>query len=174
MKEGKNSQKGFTLIELLVVIAIISLLASVVYGAIQQAQIKAQNASYLEKKNAVIQAMNLYYNDHGSYPQWPAGWVCIGPSSVTCWGSGFSGNDAFWAMLQPYFSGIPTTGAVPGTFAYNFFKYNNAGTFAPQGVTGAFFVWVKSTTITAGECPWPGDVVHSAPPYDYCYYYLGQ
>lgn len=63
---------GFTLIELLVVIAIIGVLSSVVLASLNTARGKANDARRLSDIHSVVQAMELYANDHqGSYPATP-------------------------------------------------------------------------------------------------------
>lgn len=63
-----SRQQGFTLIELLVVIAIIGVLASVVLASVTQAKIRAENTATLEQVRQVQLALELYYQDHGNYP----------------------------------------------------------------------------------------------------------
>ena len=61
-------KQGFTLIELLVVVAIISLISSVVVAGLNQARSKARDAKRVADIKALEQALELYRNDHGSYP----------------------------------------------------------------------------------------------------------
>ena len=63
----KQPQRAFTLIELLVVIAIIGLLASVVMVALSNARGKARDAKRKADLEQVSKALELYYNDHGTY-----------------------------------------------------------------------------------------------------------
>lgn len=60
--------KGFTLIELLVVIAIIGLLASIVMAGLSKAKSKARYARTVTELQQISTAMELYYEDNGSYP----------------------------------------------------------------------------------------------------------
>ncbi len=63
-----KNQRGFTLIELLVVIAIIGLLASVVLLALNSARSKSRDAKRAGDVRQVMTALELYFNDCGSYP----------------------------------------------------------------------------------------------------------
>ncbi len=66
-KAGIN-QKGFTLIELLVVIAIIGVLAAIVLTSLNEARQKAYISKLIQDINAVQNALELYYQYHGDYP----------------------------------------------------------------------------------------------------------
>ncbi len=67
-KAHKN--RGFTLIELLVVIAIIGILASVVLASLNSARGKARDAARKAEIKQLKTAMEMYYTDNGSYPQY--------------------------------------------------------------------------------------------------------
>src|SRR3989344_5188550 len=59
---------GFTLIELLVVIAIIGILASIVLAALNSARQRSRDVRRLADINQLQKAIELYYDDAGSYP----------------------------------------------------------------------------------------------------------
>lgn len=65
----KNKTKGFTLIELLVVVAIISLLSSIVLSSLNSARAKARDARRLSDLHQIRNALELYFDDKGSYPE---------------------------------------------------------------------------------------------------------
>jgi type II secretion system protein G len=67
-------KKGFTLIELLVVVSIIGLLASVVLASLDVARTSARDTRRLADIKALQTALELYYNDFGSYPT-TASWI---------------------------------------------------------------------------------------------------
>lgn len=60
--------RGFTLVELLVVITIIGILAGLALVGIQGAVRAAQNAAMKVEVAQIAQALDLYKQDHGSYP----------------------------------------------------------------------------------------------------------
>lgn len=89
--EFKNSyqrQEGFTLIELLVVIGVIGLLASVLVIVINPlTQIQKSRDSQRKSDLAQIQrALEIYYNDNGSYPPSTSNEV-----NGIAWGSNWTG-----------------------------------------------------------------------------------
>lgn len=65
----KSIQKGFTLIELLVVVAVIGVLATVVIGQLGKARTKAQIAKIDIEMQSIKKNLELYYIDHGNYPE---------------------------------------------------------------------------------------------------------
>jgi len=66
-KKNKNSA-GFTLIELLVVIAIIGLLSTLSLVALSNARQKARDTLRTADVKQIMTALELYYNDLGTYP----------------------------------------------------------------------------------------------------------
>ncbi len=67
MKKKKNS--GFTLMELLIVIAILGLLATIGLGSFRSSQIKGRDAQRKSDLAQIQKALEMYYNDYGSYPE---------------------------------------------------------------------------------------------------------
>jgi prepilin-type N-terminal cleavage/methylation domain-containing protein len=63
-----NRKKGFTLIELLVVISIIALLSSIVLASLNSARTKAREAAQQVAIDQTKKALQLYWTDHGSFP----------------------------------------------------------------------------------------------------------
>ncbi len=60
-------KKGFTLIELLIVIAIIGLLATLGIISMTSARAKARDSKRISDLTQIRSAMELYYNDKGTY-----------------------------------------------------------------------------------------------------------
>ena len=97
----KNNSRGFTLIELLVVIAIIGILSSVVLASLNGARLKARTTRSIADLNQLRTALEMYYNENGSYPPSSGGWGGL----YTCWGT----PSANWIVgLTPtYISSLP-------------------------------------------------------------------
>ncbi len=64
----KKQHQGFTLIEILIVVAIIAILASVVLVGLGPTQQQGRDARRLSDLREVQTALELYYNQNGSYP----------------------------------------------------------------------------------------------------------
>ncbi len=124
----RAKQSGFTLIELLVVIAIIGLLASIVMVALSNARSKGRDVQRKANLKQIQIALELYYNDNGSYPS-TAG-VFWGQTSA--YGShGNSGATGYIPNLAPtYISSLPTD-PFTGT-AHNIAIYGGANCGATE------------------------------------------
>jgi uncharacterized protein (TIGR02145 family)/prepilin-type N-terminal cleavage/methylation domain-containing protein len=64
----KKKNKAFTLIELLVVIAIIGILSTITVVVLQNARAKSRDAKRIADIKQMQTALELYFNDNGSYP----------------------------------------------------------------------------------------------------------
>jgi type II secretion system protein G len=64
----KRTSKGFTLIELLVAISIIGILASLLTANLSRVQSRGRDAQRIEHLNTIATALELYYNEVGTYP----------------------------------------------------------------------------------------------------------
>jgi type II secretion system protein G len=94
--------RGFTLIELLVVVAIISILTSIIVASISNARMKARDAKRISDLAQISQALELYYEEKGYYPQSGCGWDCNGYLlSYT------NGWNLLATELSPYLSPLP-------------------------------------------------------------------
>ena len=103
----KNKPAGFTLIELLVVIAIIGLLASFSIIAFNSARVKARDAKRKADISQIQKALEMYYNDYGTYPS--CGGATNGPNNA--WSNS---SDESWhnpaslpVSLMPYMRTLP-------------------------------------------------------------------
>jgi general secretion pathway protein G len=89
MRKKTLQVRGFTMIELLVVIGLLAILAGAIlaiFNPIGQIQ-KSQDA---KRKNDLAQlqrALELYYQDNGSYPIQTAGFAIPGGAWGTAWGN---------------------------------------------------------------------------------------
>ncbi len=69
-----KTQRGFTLIELLVVIAIIGILASVILASLDSARAKAQDVKMKSELVSIQTALEMYYDQYGTFQVANAGW----------------------------------------------------------------------------------------------------
>lgn len=127
-RREKTRSSGFTLIELLVVIAIIGTLSSVVLASLNTARMKARDTARIADLVQIRTALEMYYNDHGYYPQSDCGWDCNGYR--------YSYNSASWnafaADLRPYIATLPqdplnTGNCPPWTTGCYTYAYGNVG-----------------------------------------------
>ncbi len=77
-KRHGGNKAGFTLIELLVVIAIIGILSGIVIGSLSTSRAKARDAFRKTSLSQVRTALELYYNEHGTYQVAGSGWTGCG------------------------------------------------------------------------------------------------
>lgn len=113
--------KGFTLIELLVVIAILGIVAAVLLTDINPvAQLqKSSDAHRKTDLESLQRALELYYQDNGSYPVSTNNLITINGTQLN-WGSAW--NSA--AAGQPYMNSLPKD---PSSPTYKYVYYSPAG-----------------------------------------------
>lgn len=108
MKRHLFKKQGFTLIELLVVISVISFLATTIVISIDNARKKSRDSRRAADIKQLQTALDLYYHDHGYYPQTagyevdPAGFVHDCANKV---GQGW--EPLFKTELASYLSSVP-------------------------------------------------------------------
>lgn len=105
MQRKKARKTGFTLIELLIAITIIGILVAVGLGSFGSAQKKARDAKRKTDLESIARALELYYNDFGSYPVVDSGTGRIlgcgttaAPTSCS-WGGSFT-KDGIQYMVE--------------------------------------------------------------------------
>lgn len=138
-----NSKKGFTLIELLVVISIITLLSSVVLVSLNSARIKGREAKRQLDLKQLQTALELYYQDNGSYPN-------------VCWGSNYEAVGANYipGLAPTYISKLPLDPlqgqSCPGGIGDN----SNKRTYYYCSNTQAYKIDVCSETTIPNSSVW--------------------
>lgn len=69
LKKGAILKRlGFTLVELLVVISIMGVLTVIVSASFRTIQMKSRDARRKSDINSIYKALNMYYNDIGTFP----------------------------------------------------------------------------------------------------------
>lgn len=130
-----SSDRGFTLIELLVVIAIIGILASVVLASLSSSRERARNMSYVAQIKEYQKALELAFNDHGSYPGNNSVWGCIGTgyTSGRCYTGSASYSETsatsidFQTKLAPYIDVTIKPGALDTTYKGAIYRPSSTG-----------------------------------------------
>lgn len=112
MKNNENSwkQNGFTLVEMLVVIALVGVIAAAaIMGINPLAQIQKSNDAHRKSDLASLQrALELYYQDNGSYPASSADFKLFINATTINWGGAWS----------PYMSILPRDPLPSDTYVY--------------------------------------------------------
>lgn len=110
MKSRAVHKQGFTLIELLVVIAVIGILSSVIMASLNSARVKARDVKRLADVRQIQTAVQLYYDDYGTFPTdngscntGQGSWCCLGHGDAgTCWyGGSYHGSTVLDNSLAP-------------------------------------------------------------------------
>ena len=99
----KNKKTGFTLVELLVVISIISILTIVGVSSFRTVQMKSRDTKRKNDLNSISKALNMYYNDIGSFPYGSSLNINY---MITTAGVGFSANVD--GKITTYMAEMPT------------------------------------------------------------------
>lgn len=128
-------QKGFTLIELLVVIAIISLLSSVILGALNDARAKARDRAMIQTVRQIQTALELYRQKYGKYPDGSSPgveakasyWSRVRSDGTTS--SSGTGAISLESKLKDFIPEIKfTTSYSPTDFIFHYYAYYNGET----------------------------------------------
>lgn len=132
---NKNTkQAGFTLIELLVVVAIVSLLSSIIFANLRHARMRAEDIKKIVELRQVSNALQLYYNEYGAYPN-------QGTNVLTNqWSDNFN-SMASQLVTAGFLSAIPVSPNSTNPELYNGFNYYNYG---PGTAGGALMVTILS------------------------------
>jgi prepilin-type N-terminal cleavage/methylation domain-containing protein len=111
--------RGFTIMELLVVIAIIGILASVIFVAVGNARLKGRDSARLAAMKQIQSALNVYFNERGSYPVCSERW------------DGQSGC-LYTALVPTYIKSLPVDPQYGGsgiTTDYDYEYYSSGATY---------------------------------------------
>ena len=143
-----KNKKGFTLIELLVVIAIIGLLSTLSILSLNTARARARDAKRIADVKQIQTALEMYYNDVGSYPL---------TASITA-GSPISSSNGVYMMAVPTApTPIDGTACVTAstTAIYNYNSTTTTGVSSTYSIAYCLGAAVNDVT---------GNAVHYATP----------
>lgn len=148
--------KGFTLIELLVVISIIGVLSSIVLSNLHAGLIKAKDAKRRQDAYEIVNAVNLYYSDIGSYPP------VVDDDAYGGWDSSEDGIFIQNLIDGRYISSMPQDPSWNGSGTRSYFYGNDIGASAagcPVGTKAVIKHYPegpvntsKTTCFGVGEC----------------------
>lgn len=139
---NNKPQKGFTLIELLVVVAIISLLSSVVLGALNDARAKARDRALVQQAKQIQIALELYKDKYGFYP-------AITPYSRINSSGTWSGSATTIESTISEF--IPKI--TPPSTGYIYYYNRTEATCAGHTSTAPYVIFVKPETSFMSDFP---------------------
>jgi prepilin-type N-terminal cleavage/methylation domain-containing protein len=130
----KNRVAGFTLVEIMVVVGIIGVLAAVVYANFNQGSAQARDAQRKGDLRAVQNALELYRQENGRYPEGCNGSNWSGESDYTykCTDGGIdyirgSASGSFAPKYIPVLPTDPKPGAANSDYGY-VYRTNDTGT----------------------------------------------
>lgn len=101
----KKLPKGFTLIELLVVVSLIGILATLVLANLNAARERGRDAQRKSDLKSIQNALQIYYNDYGKYPESnPSGTIlgCGSAGTTACtWDSAWTAGGNTYMQTLP-------------------------------------------------------------------------
>lgn len=132
-----RSHKGFTLIELLVVIAIIGVLSVIVLASLSVARGRARDAKVRSDLHQIQTALQLYYNQNGSYPSNPTP------------GTGSLASVALVPLVtQKYLPSVPAS--PDPNYPYYYYDYGPGNTIG--ALVTSQFTGTAASTGYSGSC----------------------
>ena len=136
------SKQGFTLIELLVVISIIGLLSSVVFASLNTTRIKARDAKRKADLHSLETAIQLYYEDKGTFPD-------TANTITGDWPSGYK------VQLAPYII-PPLDPLLPNTLNNYYSSYRVTDSTSPCFGQYALLTYIEGNNTGANTCGYGG------------------
>lgn len=133
---SRQSRQGFTLIELVIVVSILAILAGVMIPKLAGRAAKARDARRLADIRAVTTAIQAFYADHGSYPDFNENEATGG------WDVSFDGNFINELTNKGYLTEFPTDPINDEKFHYRYYRYDQ-GSYSCEGSTPFYVIGIK-------------------------------
>ncbi|HRC28068.1 MAG TPA: type II secretion system protein GspG [Candidatus Saccharimonas sp.] len=164
----RKTKSGFTVIELIVVIIVVATLATIVIVSYNGAQSRARDTRRQTDIANIVKALELYYNDNGTYP------TTSGSTAINA--NWFSSNDSSWTTFNTLLvnanaiTSVPTdpinkpnpgvagTGVMDNTSNFSYALYVNNSNYCGVGPGKMFLLLYRlesgesQTTYTDGSC----------------------
>lgn len=137
--KGMKNTRGFTLIELLVVIAIIGILSSVVLASLNSARSRAQDAKRFADLRQLSSALEIYYNDVGSYP----------PNDPIT-----QVNPSLNVLVPTYMSSIPADPVYTSGNGYRYCRATDGNGYTMLTQSVKHGVWCQVRAGSTDSCNW--------------------
>ena len=183
IKNNFKLSKGFTLVELLVVIAIIGVLATLLLLQLNVARQRARDAKRIADINQVRTAVELYFDDNGTYP---VVGTYAGLANLPTAGSTFKPKYLTQLPIDPLNTGVNTYnygyGPLTNGNAYKYQLWANLESYAQAlksdadidapGQTGWTGQFINGASATQGGID--GNEVCNNPAVAICVYDQGQ
>jgi len=139
----KRRQSGFTLVELLIVAIILAILAAIIIPQFASTTVDAQEAALRSNVSAMRSAIDLYRQQHGTYPGKNAatGGTCPGGTA----GTGAAGTQqALEDQLTRYSNSLGQTCSLP-LAGFSFGPYVQDDDIPANPITGSNVVAIVDT-----------------------------
>ena len=141
----KKTTSGFTVVELLIVIIVIGILVTITVTVYNGTQARTRDASRRVDIANLVKALEIYYDDNGTYPT-------VNGSGSIKGGNWYTSGDSSWAILQTTLTTAKVINSVPtdpintssgypdGANMYTYGLYVNNSTYCGVGAGQMYII----------------------------------